>query len=101
MDAVNVACHGPDASSTVRVWPPTAAAAPLSDTGLHLPGGFGHAGRTRSAAIVCIFRVAEEGSAPLEGLGRLPQITQVDAQRLLRPVVELCRARGTTCACAA
>ncbi|GGV46249.1 AsnC family transcriptional regulator [Streptomyces griseoflavus] len=38
--------------------------------------------------IVCIFRVAEEGPAPLEGLGRLPQITQVDAQRLLRPVMD-------------
>ncbi|QIP88322.1 Lrp/AsnC family transcriptional regulator [Streptomyces sp. Tu 2975] len=37
--------------------------------------------------IVCVFRVAEEGAAPLEGLGRLPRITQVDAQRLLRPVM--------------
>ncbi|MDQ0798257.1 Lrp/AsnC family transcriptional regulator [Streptomyces sp. B1I3] len=37
--------------------------------------------------IVCIFRVAEEGAAPLEALGRLPQITQVDAQRLLHPVM--------------
>ncbi len=38
--------------------------------------------------IICIFRVAEEGAAPLDGLGRLPQITEVDAQRLLRPVMD-------------
>jgi DNA-binding Lrp family transcriptional regulator len=38
--------------------------------------------------IVCIFRVTEEGPAPLSLLGRLPQVTQVDAQRLLRPVMD-------------
>ncbi|MGV9576556.1 Lrp/AsnC family transcriptional regulator [Streptomyces sp. NPDC003509] len=37
--------------------------------------------------IVSIFRVADEGAAPLGALGRLPGITQVDAQRLLRPVM--------------
>ncbi|MFD9500643.1 Lrp/AsnC family transcriptional regulator [Streptomyces sp. NPDC060035] len=38
--------------------------------------------------IVCVFRVAEEGPAPLGALGRLPQGTQIDAQRLLRPVMD-------------
>ncbi|GGZ19126.1 Lrp/AsnC family transcriptional regulator [Streptomyces poonensis] len=38
--------------------------------------------------IVCIFRVAGEGPAPLGALGRLPQVTQVDAHRLLRPVMD-------------
>ena len=38
--------------------------------------------------IVCVFRVPEDGAAPLESLGRLPQIRHVDAQRLLRPVME-------------
>lgn len=38
--------------------------------------------------IVCIFRVADEGPAPLDALGRHPQITQVSAQRLLRPLMD-------------
>ncbi|WP_129839012.1 AsnC family transcriptional regulator [Streptomyces sp. RFCAC02] len=38
--------------------------------------------------IVCLFRVAGDGPAPLGTLGRLPHVTHVDAQRLLRPVME-------------
>lgn len=38
--------------------------------------------------IVCVFRTADEGPAPLSTLGRLPQVTHVDAQRLLRPVMD-------------
>ncbi len=48
--------------------------------------------------IVCVFRVAGEGHAPLDALGRLPQITHVDAQRLLRPVMEHRRWIGRTSA---
>ncbi|WNI20577.1 AsnC family transcriptional regulator [Streptomyces sp. ITFR-16] len=38
--------------------------------------------------VVCVFRVPGEGPAPLEALGRAPQITHVDAHRLLRPVMD-------------
>lgn len=38
--------------------------------------------------IICVFHVAEEGPAPLGALGRLPQGTQIDAQRLLRPAMD-------------
>lgn len=38
--------------------------------------------------IVCVFHVAEEGPAPLGALGRLPRGTQIDAQRVLRPVMD-------------
>lgn len=47
--------------------------------------------------VVCIFRVAGEGPAPLDALGRLPQVTQVRAERLLRPVMDQ-RWRGRTSA---
>ncbi|MGW3566515.1 Lrp/AsnC family transcriptional regulator [Streptomyces sp. NPDC000941] len=40
------------------------------------------------AELVCVFRVAGEGPAPLTVLGRFPQITQLDAQRLLRPAMD-------------
>ncbi|KAK1177574.1 AsnC family transcriptional regulator [Streptomyces sp. NBS 14/10] len=42
------------------------------------------------AELVCIFRVAGEGPAPLAVLGRFPQITQIEAQRLLRPAMDHC-----------
>ncbi|MGW9494912.1 Lrp/AsnC family transcriptional regulator [Streptomyces prasinus] len=38
--------------------------------------------------IVCVFRVADGGPAPLKDLGPLPRITRIDAQQLLRPVME-------------
>ncbi|MFE2763905.1 Lrp/AsnC family transcriptional regulator [Streptomyces halstedii] len=38
--------------------------------------------------IVCVFRVPGEGPAPLDALGRLPQVTHADAQRLLNPVMD-------------
>lgn len=47
--------------------------------------------------IVCVFRVAAGGPAPLADLGRLPQITGVRAQRLLRPAMNG-RWRGRTSA---
>ncbi|GAA0671691.1 Lrp/AsnC family transcriptional regulator [Kitasatospora atroaurantiaca] len=38
--------------------------------------------------IVCVFHVADGGSAPLAALARHPQILQVDAQRLLRHLMD-------------
>ncbi|WP_461009409.1 Lrp/AsnC family transcriptional regulator [Streptomyces capparidis] len=36
------------------------------------------------AAVVCLFRVADGGPVPLDGLGRHPGVIEVDAQRVLR-----------------
>ncbi|ALC24109.1 Lrp/AsnC family transcriptional regulator [Streptomyces pristinaespiralis] len=69
----------------LRALPP--AVAPLAHALARRPDTAWVTVASSGTEVICIFRVAGEGPAPLGALGRLPQVTQVDAQRLLRPVM--------------
>ncbi|KDQ70256.1 AsnC family protein [Streptomyces sp. NTK 937] len=70
----------------LRVLPSGAAA--LTRALTHRPDTAWVTVTSSGTGIVCVFRVPGEGAAPLDALGRLPQVTHADAQRLLHPVMD-------------
>lgn len=72
----------------VRLRVPPARSTDLARALAHRPDTAWVAVLSSGTEIGCVFRVAGEGPAPLAALGRLPYVGQVEAHRVLRPVME-------------
>lgn len=72
----------------VRLRVPPSGTVPLARALAHRPDTAWVTVASSGTEIICVFRVAEEGPAPLGTLGRLPPGTPIDAQRLLRPAMD-------------
>ncbi|MFE7625384.1 Lrp/AsnC family transcriptional regulator [Streptomyces sp. NPDC057509] len=72
----------------VRLHLPPSRSTALARALAHRPDTAWVAVLSSGTEVVCIFRVPDEGPAPLASLGRLPHITHIDAHRLLRPVMD-------------